>query len=437
MPIGDWLPSLRLNSIFDPSANQTPDNTTTDQLTQALLDRLNQPDPNLDRLTQLYNQFPQRTNPSFLRRLGAGVIGAGYGPKAAQEFVDEPFNKQLQDWAAKRDTAKTIADLDIKNQRDEMTGAVRGIQTQIAIEKQQGTFEYEMQKLQNQMELKQKDIQMLEMKLEQDRNNHELQNQYLTLRDSLKDDQHKADMLQKENEYQQRLGLLQNQLNRKGWTLGAIDDPSDPTKKITVRINQDTGETQRIKLDDQEIGPITKPGTSTKSPADVTNQTKTMMEGAQMLRPHIEELRQQAIALNKRGLFGPIMSRVRDLAAKVGTTGDANDVAKGFGDFATSLNTDPYLNQSKDAAVGQFLTTLGLMASGAGRVHGNARGGGSIQMINYMKSLLTSDSTLGMFNGRLNGLDSFMKGYAAGPGATPKTKTKLDQALEEILKGVK
>jgi hypothetical protein len=153
--------------------------------------------------------------------------------------------------------------------------------------------------------------------------------------------------------------------------------------------------------------------------AALTGTTKTMMEGAKMLQPHIARVDGLAKALNDRSLFGPVMSRMREAAAKVGTI-DAGDFDKSneklqqfAAEFNRAVENDPQL--STDALVGQFSSELGLLASGAGRVHGGARGGGSITMIEYMKGLLSSGGTYQMFHGRMTGLDSYIGDYAKGP----------------------
>lgn len=138
-------------------------------------------------------------------------------------------------------------------------------------------------------------------------------------------------------------------------------------------------------------------------PLATTSSTRTMEEGAKMLRPHITRLEQTADELDKKGLFGPVMSRVRDTLTKVGS----------LEEFQQAVANDPQL--STDRTVGQFATSLGLLATGAGRVHGGARGGGSPQMLEHFKSLLSDASSLNMFKGRLDSLDEYMSGYAAGP----------------------
>lgn len=124
-----------------------------------------------------------------------------------------------------------------------------------------------------------------------------------------------------------------------------------------------------------------------------------------MLQPHIDDLKDQAVALDQKGLFGPMMSRVRHIAEQVGS----------LDDFFGALSDDPEL--SKDPAIGKFATSLGLLATGAGRVHGGARGGGSPQMLAHFKHLLADSSSLSMFLGRLDAVDDYMTGYA-NPGDT-------------------
>lgn len=176
---------------------------------------------------------------------------------------------------------------------------------------------------------------------------------------------------------------------------------------------------------DRHTGKITP----TDNPIATTGSTRTMKEGAQMLQPHVAELTRLAEALDKKGMFGPVMSRIRQAAEKVGTTGDDGKDAEAIDALGKAIADDPNLNQ--DELVGQFATTLGLMTSGMGRVHGGARGGGSIQMINYLKSLLSANSSLSMFKGRAAAMDSFLKTYAGGTGGG-KTETQTTDPADDI-----
>lgn len=169
-----------------------------------------------------------------------------------------------------------------------------------------------------------------------------------------------------------------------------------------------------------------------KVPLATTAATRSMQEGAGMIRPHISELDTMAQELDKRGQFGPVMSKIRALAEKFGTAGDPGEDDKLAAAIGQAISDDPTLNT--DRLVGKFASTLGLMASGAGRVHGGARGGGSSQMMNYMKSLLSANGSLSMFQGRLDGLDSYMKTYEAGPhGDTGAAAPAADDLYQQYL----
>lgn len=154
-----------------------------------------------------------------------------------------------------------------------------------------------------------------------------------------------------------------------------------------------------------------------------TASTRTMEEGAKMLRPHIAKLETLAQDLDAKGLFGPVMSRVRQAMAKAGTIDEFNAI----------ISSDPTIQS--DRAVGRFATSLGLLASGAGRVHGGARGGGSPAMYANFKALLSDASSLNMFLGRLDAVDEYMSGYAAGPGgevAAPASGEGMQSLLDRL-----
>jgi hypothetical protein len=162
-------------------------------------------------------------------------------------------------------------------------------------------------------------------------------------------------------------------------------------------------------------GPDGKPLT-----AQVTGATRTMQEGAQMLEPHIAEVGGLADQLDKAGLFGPMASRMRHIAERVGTLDELN----------AAISSDPELQN--DPLVGKFSSELALLVSGSARVHYGGRAGSSPGAIKGFKDMLSDASTAAMFKGRLSGLDSYMAGYAAGPGghggaapASGKAKTKV------------
>lgn len=65
--------------------------------------------PAMDAYRKYLEQFPERENPSFWRKLAAGLIGAGtavsqgpaVGIQATQEILERPYNRKLEDWANK------------------------------------------------------------------------------------------------------------------------------------------------------------------------------------------------------------------------------------------------------------------------------------------------------------------------------------------------
>lgn len=146
-------------------------------------------------------------------------------------------------------------------------------------------------------------------------------------------------------------------------------------------------------------------------PLATTSSTRTMQEGASMVQPHINDIKTQAEDLDKAGLFGPVMSRLRDIATHVGS----------IDEFWDSASSDPEL-QKMDKRAGRFATSLGLLASGAARVHYGGRAGSSPEAIKGFKAMMSDAGTLDLFEGRIEGLDDFLTTYAAGPpvaGAKP------------------
>ena len=180
--------------------------------------------------------------------------------------------------------------------------------------------------------------------------------------------------------------------------------------------------------------------------APLSTSTRTMSEGAKAILPHITDLRADADKLDALGLFGPLQSRISAALAKMGTL-DFSDspeaisltqakLTKFGADLDKEISQDPMpsspklSNRDVDRLVGRFTANLKLMASGVGRVHGGARGGGSIQMINYMTDLLSANSSIGLFQGRLDGVESYMKTYAnPGGNAVIPPRTASPSAL--------
>lgn len=62
--------------------------------------------------------------------------------------------------------------------------------------------------------------------------------------------------------------------------IGSITDPNDPTKQISIWFNPATKKIERVKLDNEDVPPITKPSTKAPDPLATANRerVKTMTE---------------------------------------------------------------------------------------------------------------------------------------------------------------
>lgn len=173
----------------------------------------------------------------------------------------------------------------------------------------------------------------------------------------------------------------------------------DPTAGLII--NKGTGTASTVKGPEGVIQP------------QLTASSRTMKEGATALAPHIADIQKQADVLDKEGLFGPVMSRVRDVANRVGT----------IDEFFDALHSDP--NITNDERIGRFASSLSLLASGAARVHYGGRGGSNTEAYNRFKAMLSDSGTPALFKGHIGAVNDFMQGYAnmgnvpgaAGPGA--------------------
>jgi hypothetical protein len=125
-----------------------------------------------------------------------------------------------------------------------------------------------------------------------------------------------------------------------------------------------------------------------------TGTTKSQGQAAGAVAGHIPDFEKSIDALAKKGQLGPVMGR---------------------------LNT--YLTQGyggDDADVAEFVTTAGLIKSGAVRAHFGAHGGA--QILDKFDNLLNTAQTPEALKGSLKGIKSFLTTYkATGTNAPPKT----------------
>src|SRR5205814_6897351 len=94
-----------------------------------------------DKLNQLISEYPTHDKPSIMRKIGASLAGVGYGPKAGQDVLDEPFNEKLLDWKNKLQPTENAASLERYNNANERTMAYQTIAAQLKDEAEQHKVE--------------------------------------------------------------------------------------------------------------------------------------------------------------------------------------------------------------------------------------------------------------------------------------------------------
>ncbi len=371
-----------------------------------------------DKYNQLLNKFPQRQPPSFARALtAAGLsIGSKDPVKTSEDVMQGPYRRDVADWSVQVEPLGRAAQLE--NQANANERALLG-------------NALTAHTWQNRLDTQQKIAAAKNALMAEKQNGTTYSvagNKFIahkpdgTVYDTGEDVKNYtpievANITSKNRTEVANIGARSREQVANIGAAGAMSRVQHPPIVVGGVVHNWSTETEQYEpVQGLPEGEPTKLGTPNQT-GGMTNQDRVISNGAKMMLPHITELRNQAMQLEKRNLFGPVMSRIRGLAAKIGTSGDASDVEQSFQEFASAIANDPLINQSNDRAIGQFVTTLGLMASGTG-----ARGGGSIQMIQYMKSLLSADSSLDMFLGRMDALDSFMKTYAIGPGGAAPVK---------------
>src|SRR5213083_562376 len=169
----DWLTQLRLRGLMDPSSmmdsNQSPSILGPNSIPSGpsmspsvegeepseydigkRMSQLYRPETQAStRLNQMLNAFPQRGQSGFLRKLGAGLIGAatsqrggvGQGIQASQEFLNRPFNQALGDWEAKIKPIEQAANLERYQNVNERTLAYQTVSNELKQQAEQHRVE--------------------------------------------------------------------------------------------------------------------------------------------------------------------------------------------------------------------------------------------------------------------------------------------------------
>ncbi len=290
----DFLSSLRLRSLFGGTPQPTPyqnvnfDTSGGDETPYNVDDRMKQLYTPETQATDAYNALvqnkPEYERPSFLRTIAASLsaFGAG-GPKAGDDVMNWHNDQNLNDWKNSLAPAQHAADLERQNNVNERTLAHQTVSDElrnradIAKDKQATKANeirehraaiYEFKALHPTMKIimpKGGNVTAVDPTTGE---SHDLGIPTGSLSETDKlnlTQEHKLEQIEAQTQGQKdvegvRQGGRTELAETRGWQLGSIPDPNDPTKQIGVKINQITGDIVPIKFGDKN--PVfTKAGT--------------------------------------------------------------------------------------------------------------------------------------------------------------------------------
>lgn len=292
-----------------------------------------------DRLNTMISSYPKREDnqPSMLRRIGGALMavggslpqGRGMGfyhanPQAIEEgqaFMNKPFENKLEDWKNQIQPAESAATLERYRNVNERTMAYQSASMQLR-------DEAEAHKVANDaanMAIKQHRADVYEYKAMHPGAKFDFRGPTVLVADPITKEVHDTGVptghlteLDKMNLSQEqsleRIGATGDEArktegvrqqgrealqNLKGWDTRDIIDPDDPAgiRKISVRVNQDTGETQRLTLDGKQVrgagrnqrtGAGDKPETPTQTRVRQFNTARELYNTRPDLRPFIK-----------------------------------------------------------------------------------------------------------------------------------------------------
>lgn len=84
-----------------------------------------------NRFEELINKYPQRENPSWLRRIGSMVVDYTKGSKEGQAFYNKPFNQKQEDWKEQIGPAQQSANLERQENVNQRTLAYQTISAEL------------------------------------------------------------------------------------------------------------------------------------------------------------------------------------------------------------------------------------------------------------------------------------------------------------------
>lgn len=304
----DFLQNLRLRSLFggnqppptpyqgisfgDTTVDATPPPTDDSMDIPAMMAKIYSPEhAAADNYNNLISNYPTDQRPSFLRTLAAGLTAFGPGGmKAANDVIDEPNMTALADWKNQIGPAQHAAELERQNNVNERTLAYQTVSQQLRAKAD------EMKNANNvrNTDIKAHRAAVYEFKVTHpnwklvspkggnvifvnpanpqetmtvtDDNGQPIPSGSLTESDKINlQHENKMEEIGAQGEQaRQTEGVRQTGregiAETRGWKIGSIPDPNDPSKQIGVQYNEITGETKPIQFGGKPSGVITPAG---------------------------------------------------------------------------------------------------------------------------------------------------------------------------------
>lgn len=268
-----------------------------------------------DKFDQMIGQYPTRTEPSKMRRFAGAALGAlsaigdptigpmggppnhEMGHKVYDDITGKTdFNEKVQDWKNQVGPLGTAANMERYQNTNERQTAYQTISAELRDHAQELKAKNDNRKADiaehraNIYDMKSRGYKFdfsgpTIMATRPDDPNPKdtgIPTGHMTQLDKLNlEAENKANAID-ESGRQSRLtegvkeGNREKLADKKGWSTANIPDPTDPTRMIGVRINNDTGEVKPIQLGGENVGAVQKPssGAGAANKPETPAQTK-------------------------------------------------------------------------------------------------------------------------------------------------------------------
>lgn len=264
-----------------------------------------------DRYNEMIGAYPSRGDyqPSNMRRIGSALIALSqsFGPRGFQsnpnaiesglEFLNRPYTEKLTDWKNQIGPAQQAAGLERQNNMNERQLAASTVSQELAQRRLENT--QANQEAKNKIAADRAEVYRLKSLMPQHQFDFSGPNVMVAnkqtgeVRDtgiptgSLSD----ADKMALQQEQMlERIGAQGAQTRQteelrqggrealaetRGWKIGSIPDPNDPSKQIGVQYNEITGEIKPVQFGGAPAGPVTRAGTSSSAANRPESATQT------------------------------------------------------------------------------------------------------------------------------------------------------------------